>query len=152
MPVLAPIPVIDPVAVADVEALLAAIPPDRELYEPGENRRESAVELPSVDLAGNQPDNVGAAAWPVAAGPVGMGGLEPAQDPGPVQEVVDQGIDGDQVHANFQPPRANVSGADQNARHRHGQDLVRNAVDVAHRLDVNAGAIMHRLARAKIHQ
>src|SRR4029077_3198495 len=131
MPVLAPIPVIDPVAVADVEALLAAIPPDREMYEPGKNRRESAVELPSVDLAGNQPDNVGAAAWPVAAGPVGMGGLEPAQDPGPVQEVVDQGIDGDQVHANFQPPRANVSGADQNARHRHGQDLVRNAVDVA---------------------
>jgi len=64
-----------------------------------------------------------------------MGGLEPAQDPGPVQEVVDQGIDGDQVHANFQPPRANVSGADQNARHRHGQDLVRNAADVAHRLD-----------------
>ena len=39
------------------------------------------------------------------------------------------------MHANFQPPRANVSGADQNARHRHGQDLVRNAVDVAHRLD-----------------
>jgi hypothetical protein len=53
MPVLAPIPVIDPVAVADVEALLAAIPPDRELHEPGENLRESAVELPSVDFAGD---------------------------------------------------------------------------------------------------
>ena len=68
MPVLAPMPVIDPVAVANVEALLAAIPPDRELHEPGEDLREGAVELPSVDLAGNQPDNVGAAAWPVAAG------------------------------------------------------------------------------------
>ena len=135
MPVLAPLPVIDPVAVADVEALLAAIPPDRELDEPGEDRRETRIELPSVDLAGDQPHNVGAAAWPVTAGPVGMGSLEPAQDPGPVQEIVDQGIDRDQLHANFEPARANVSGADQNARHRHGQDLVRNAVDVAHRLD-----------------
>ena len=51
MPVLAPMPVIDPVAVADVEALLAAIPPDRELHEPGKDLREAAVELPSVDLA-----------------------------------------------------------------------------------------------------
>ena len=102
MPVLAPMPVINPVTVADVEALLAAILPDRELHEPGKDRRESAVELPSVDLAGDQPHNVGAAAWPVAAGSVGMGGLEPGQDPGPVQEIVDQGIDGDQLHANFQ--------------------------------------------------
>ena len=135
MPVLAPMPVIDPVAVADVEALLAAIPPDRELDEPGENLRETTVELPRVDLAGDQPDNVGAAAWPVTAGTVRMGSLEPGQDPGPVQKIVDQGIDRDQLHANFEPARANVSSADQNARHRHCQDLVRNAVDVAHRLD-----------------
>ena len=54
-------PVVEPVAVADVKALLAAIPPDRELDEPGEYRRETSVELTGVDLAGNQPDNVGAA-------------------------------------------------------------------------------------------
>jgi hypothetical protein len=35
MPVFASMPVIEPVAVADVEALLAAIAPDRELHEPG---------------------------------------------------------------------------------------------------------------------
>ena len=64
-----------------------------------------------------------------------MGGLEPGQDPGPVQEIVDQGIDRDQLHADFQPLRANVSGADQNAGQGHSQDLVRNAVDVAQRLD-----------------
>ena len=114
MRVLAAMPVIDPVAVADVEALLAAIAPDCELHEPGEDLRKIAVELTSVDLVGNQPDNVGAAAWPVTAGPVGMGGLEPGQDPGPVQEIVDQGIDRDQVHADFEPPRANVGGANQN--------------------------------------
>jgi hypothetical protein len=64
-----------------------------------------------------------------------MGGLEPGQDPGPVQEIVDQGIDRDQVHADFQPPRANISGTNQNARQGHGEHLVRNAVDVAQRLD-----------------
>ena len=82
MPVLAPMPVIEPVAVADVEALLAAIAPDRELDEPGEDLRESyGLNCTGVDLAGDQPgNNVGAAAWPVAAGPVGMGGLEPGQD------------------------------------------------------------------------
>jgi hypothetical protein len=75
MPVLAPIPVIEPIAVADVEAWLAAIPPDRELHEPGEDLREGTVELPGVDLAGNLPDNVSAAAWPVTAGPIRVGGL-----------------------------------------------------------------------------
>ena len=109
---MAPIPVIEPIAIADVEALLAAIPPDRELYEPGKYLRKGAIKLPSVDFAGNQPDNVGAAAWPVTAGPVWMASLEPAQDPGPVQEIVNQGIDRDQGHADFQPPRANISGAD----------------------------------------
>ena len=73
MPVLAPMPVIDPVAVADVEALLAAIPPDRELHEPGKDLGKAAVELPSVDLAGDQANDVGAAAWPVAAGAIRMG-------------------------------------------------------------------------------
>ena len=118
---MAPMPVIDPVAVANVEALLAAIPPDRELDEPGKDVRETTIELPSVDLAGDQPDNVDAAAWPVTAGTVRMGGLEPGQDPGPVQEIVDQGIDRDQVHADFQPPRANISGTNQNARQGHGE-------------------------------
>jgi hypothetical protein len=61
MAVLAPLPVIEPVAVANVEALLAAIAPDGQLDEPGEDLRETTIELPSVDLAGDQPHNVGAA-------------------------------------------------------------------------------------------
>ena len=70
MPVLAAMPVIDPVAVADVEALLAAIPPDRELHEPREEGREGAIERTGVDLSGNTGNDIGAAAWPVAAGAV----------------------------------------------------------------------------------
>ena len=60
-----------------------------------------------------------------------MGRLEPGQDPGPVQKIVDQGIDRDQLHADFEPPRANVSSADQNAGQRHGEHLVGDAVDIA---------------------
>ena len=115
MAVLAPLPVIEPVAVANVEALLAAIPPDRELDEPRENGREGRIERTGVDLLGSTGNDFGAAACPVAAGAVRVGSLEAPQDPGPVQEIVDQGIDRNQVHADFQPPRANVSGADQNA-------------------------------------
>ena len=132
---MASIPVIEPVAVADVEALLAAIPPDRELHEPGKYLRKGAIELPSVDFAGDQTNDVGAAAWTVTAGAIRVGSLGPAQDPGPVQKIVDQGIDRDQVHADFQPPRANISGTNQNARQGHGEHLVRDAVDVAQRLD-----------------
>ncbi len=81
---MAPMPVIEPVAIANVEALLAAIAPDCELDEPGEDLRKAAVELPSVDLCGNQPDDVGAAAWPVAAWPIRMGRIKPVEDPGPM--------------------------------------------------------------------
>ena len=64
-----------------------------------------------------------------------MGGLEPGQDAGPVQKIMDQGIDRDQLHADFEPLGANVSGADQNAGQRHGEHFVRNAVDIAQRLN-----------------
>ena len=117
---MAPMLVIEPIAVADVEALLAAIAPDCELHEPWEDLPEGAVEAPSVDFAGDQPNDIRAAAWPVTAGPVGMGSPEPTQDPGAVQKVMDQGIDRDQVHADFQPPGANLSGANQNVGQRQG--------------------------------
>ena len=80
---------------------------------------------------GSTGNDFGAAAWPVTAGAVRVGSLEPRQDPSPVQKIVDQGIDRNQVHTDLQPPRANVSGADQNAGQRHRQHLVGNAVDVA---------------------
>ena len=64
-----------------------------------------------------------------------MGRLEPAQDPGPMQKVMDQGIDRDQLQPDLGPLRANISGADQNTGQRHRQDLVGNAVDMAQRFN-----------------
>ncbi len=57
-------PVIEPIAVANVEAVLAAIPPNGELYEPRKYLRKGAVELSCVDTAGDQSNDVGAAAVP----------------------------------------------------------------------------------------
>ena len=114
MPILTSVPVIDPVAVADVESVPAAIPPDRELHEPRKDFRECAVELLGVDPVGNQANDVGTATLPVTALAVRMGSLEATQDPSSVQEIVHQGIDRDQLHANIEPPRANVHSANQN--------------------------------------
>ena len=55
-------PEIDAIAVANVEATLAAILPDRVLDEPGKGLRKRRIELPGVDPLGDGCNNVGAAA------------------------------------------------------------------------------------------
>ena len=92
-------PVVEPIAVADIEALLAAIPPDRELYEPRKYLQKGAVELSCVDTAGDQSNDVGAAAVSVTSRAIRMGGFEPA----PGQKVMHQRVNGNQLHANFKP-------------------------------------------------
>jgi len=61
------LPIINPIAVADVEAGLGAIPPDRVLDEPGKRLRKTRIELPGIDTLGHGLYNVGAAASLVAS-------------------------------------------------------------------------------------
>ena len=58
--------IIDPIAVADVEARLGAIPPDRVLNEPRKRLRKAGIELPGINPLGHGIYNVGAAARLVA--------------------------------------------------------------------------------------
>jgi hypothetical protein len=58
--------IIDAIAVADVEARLGAVPPNRMLDEPREWLRKPGIELPGVDLLRHGIYNVGAAASLVA--------------------------------------------------------------------------------------
>jgi hypothetical protein len=118
--------IVDAIAVADVEAGLGAIPPDRVLDEPGKGRGKFGVEFPGVNLVGNQAKNPGAAGWAITPGAVRVVGQEPGQDSGPDQEVVDQRVDRDHPGSNGDPVRPVVGRADQDRRQRHGQDLVRD--------------------------
>ena len=91
-----------------------------------------------------------AAAWPVAARAVRVGSLEAPQDPSPVQKIMDQGIDRNQVHTDLQPLGANVSGADQDAGQCHRQHLVGNAVDVAQWLNQAIARLRQRVCGALV--
>src|ERR1700737_5260048 len=86
--VLATPSIINPVAVANIEAVLGAVLPDRVLNEPGEGLRKRWIELPGIDPLGYGCNNVGAAAGPVAGSAISVISMKPMQDPGPVQKVV----------------------------------------------------------------
>ena len=113
MPVVATAVVVDAIAVANGEAVPGAIPPDCTLHEPGERRWESRIELPSINARGEQAENAGAPSRPVAHLSVRMIGAQPPQDPGSVQEIMDQGVDGDEGCADFDPQWPSLAGAQQ---------------------------------------
>src|SRR3954469_25890310 len=98
--------VIDAAAVAAIQPRFGAESPNRVLHEAREIGRESWVELARIDLAGDALDDRRAAAWGVAAGPVGVLGVEIAENAGAVQEIVHQRIDRDHHRAGFNPSRA----------------------------------------------
>ena len=127
--------IIDAIAIADVEAVLGAIPPNRALYEPWKRRWEGRVELPSIDVGREDTDDAGAPSRLVAPVAVRMVGAQAPQNPGSVQEIMDQGVDGYQVRADFEPQRPSLSSAQQQVRHGHRQDLVSHPIDVPQRAD-----------------
>jgi hypothetical protein len=113
MPVLATGIVVDAIAVADAEAVPGAIPPDRVLHEPRERRREGRIELASINARGEQTENAGAPSRLIALVSIRMVGAQPPQDPGSMQEIVDQGVDRHESCADFDPQRPLLAGAQQ---------------------------------------
>ena len=105
MPVVATGVVVDAIAIANGEAVPGAIPPDCALHESGKCRREGRIELASINVRREQPENAGAPSRPVAPLSVRMLGAQPPQDPGSVQEIMDQGVDRHEGRADFDPQR-----------------------------------------------
>ena len=97
------LPIIDAITVADVEARLGAVPPDRMLNEPRKRLRKPGIEQPGIDPLGYGIYNVGAAASLVAGCTIRMIGMEPCQDTGADQKVVHQGVDGNHAGADLVP-------------------------------------------------
>ena len=106
-------PVIDPIAVADIEATLAAVPPDRELHEPGKSLGELGIERSRVDVVGNALDQVGAAMQSVASRPVGIVSIEPVQDACAMQEIMHERVDHHEGRTHFEPHATPPTSADQ---------------------------------------
>ena len=125
--------VVDPIAIADIEAVLGAIPPDRALHEPRKRRREGWIELACVDIGCKQTENLSASSRPVAPISLRVVSRQAPQDPGSVQEIMDQGVDSHEGRADFDPQRPSVACCQQQGRQRHRQHLVGNPVDVAER-------------------
>jgi hypothetical protein len=113
MPIVATAIVVDAIAVANGEAVPGAIPPDRVLHEPRERRRESRIELASINVRREQTENAGAPSRPIAPVSARMVGALPPQDPGSVQEIMDQGVDRHEGRADFDPKRPSLAGAQQ---------------------------------------
>ena len=110
------------VQVANVFPALAAISPDVVLNEPGEVGREGRIELPAVNPAGEVVDHPQTPGVGVAPGPVGMVSPVVRQNPGPVEESVDQAVDRNHVETHLAVVPAGVAGQEQ-ARQRHVGEL-----------------------------
>jgi hypothetical protein len=50
MPIVATGIIVDPIAVANIQSVLGAVPPDRALHEPWKRRRKGRIELSSIDI------------------------------------------------------------------------------------------------------
>ena len=124
MLVAAALSIIDLIAIANVEALLGAISPDRKLNEPGEGPWKATIELPRVDPLGDRFDDVGAAAWPVTREAIEVVGTEPAQDTGSVQKIMNQRVNGDHAGTDLNPAAAISWRAEQEHGQGHAEHLV----------------------------
>ena len=136
MPVVATGVVVDAIAVANVEAVLGAVPPDRALHEPRKRRREGRIELASIDVGREETENVSASARPVAPARRTDGRRQSRRRiPVRCRKLWTRVSTATKVAPTSTPQRPLLAGAQQQGRQRHRQDLVGNAVDVAQRTD-----------------
>jgi hypothetical protein len=133
--VCAPAVIVDLIAVADVEARLGAVPPNRVLNEPGKYPWKPWIEPAGINGRSNPDEHVSAATWSVAGRAIRVASRKPVQDPGSMKEVMDQGIDSDEAGTDLEPTGAGCPSPHQQGRQCHGDDLVGNPIDMPQRVD-----------------
>ncbi len=105
------------------------------LDEPGKDVWKRRIDLSGINPPGNGKQDICAAAGSVAARAIRVGRLKPMEDPGAMQEVVDQGIDDDDRRTNGEPVGPSRSSPDQQPRQRHADGLVGDPIDTLQRAD-----------------
>lgn len=129
------IAVVDPIAVADVQLQLSAIPPDRVLYEAWKELWVARIELSCVDQRSYSLYDLGAAVLLITSWSVSVLCFEPAQYSRSVHERMYQPVDGVHIHASLQPLWFGRRSGRQNMRQRHVQDLIGDTEQVAEGLN-----------------
>jgi hypothetical protein len=125
--------IVDHPPVADLEAVVRAIRPDRSLDIAGKGAREGLVKLARVDDLAKGRQNSGATGRPVALGAVGMNGSGPLQNAGPNQEIMNESVDRDQGPANLAPSRVVLIADNEKVRQNHAENFVGDAVNTRQR-------------------
>ena len=87
--------VVDTIAVAKIETVGGAKPPNGMLNEPGKIARKTPVKGSGVDPLRELFDDVGTAALGVAANAILVCGAAGVENAGSVQKIVHEGVDGD---------------------------------------------------------
>ena len=119
-----PVPVVDLIAVADVQLRLSAEAPDRVLNEAGEEGWKCPVVGACVDLASQALNEGCASSRGVAGRSEGMVGFQPPQDPGSVEEVMNEAVDRNHARACRHPSLARRVTRKQEVGERHRKQFV----------------------------
>ena len=101
----------------------------------GESRRVVGTVATGVDQQSGSSQDVRAATRCVTLWAIPVPGIEIVQDAGPVQPVMDQRVDYDQLGARRLPKGIAGPSAEQEHDERQRQDLVGDAVDMPQRVD-----------------
>jgi hypothetical protein len=110
-------------AVANVAPGLGAERPDGELDQPRKRLREARVDLRGIDPGGELLDDAGAPVHSMTPSPVEMLSIKDSKDPGSVEEVVNQAVDGHQRATDLDPIRSSRISDHQKRREGHGDQL-----------------------------
>ena len=127
--------VFDAYAIARVEFAHCAEAPNGVLDKSGKMLRKVCIELRRIDFERDSSKQRFAAVLGVTRRSINMLGVEPALDAGAMQPCMDERIDCDHGRTGGEPTLPGGIGGKQQARQRHVQHFVGDAVNMTHRLD-----------------
>src|SRR5436190_20367415 len=105
--------VVDSVAVAQIEAVGSTETPECELNQSRKISGEFRIKGVRVNSSRNRSNDLRAATLSVASGTVGVRCAAIVKDAGPVQEVMDEGVNSDHGLACVKPDRSLLASADE---------------------------------------
>src|ERR1043165_2403388 len=127
--------IIDLIAVADIEFLLSAKPPQRVLHKARKYCRIARIELACIDPLSKLAQDVCTTSILIAAGAIPMFPAKASNESCSVQKIVHESVNGNHANTSDQPSWLCPGSGHQHIRQRHVQSLMREAENVSQWLD-----------------